>query len=44
MNDEFQRMWKEAVVAKFIVLSRNFPGRTEENHEILRIAGIRVEI
>jgi hypothetical protein len=33
MNDELQRLWKEAVVAKFKALSRNFLGGTEENHE-----------
>jgi hypothetical protein len=33
MNDELERMWKEAVVAKFKILSRYFSGGTEENHE-----------
>jgi hypothetical protein len=33
VNDELERMWKEAVMAEFKVLSWNLPGRTEENHE-----------
>jgi hypothetical protein len=33
MNDESERMWKEAVVAYFDVLSRHFHGGTEESHE-----------
>jgi hypothetical protein len=31
--DELERMWKEAVVAKFKILSRNLPGVTDENNE-----------
>jgi hypothetical protein len=30
---ELQRMWREAVVALFKVISQNFPGGTEESHE-----------
>jgi hypothetical protein len=33
MNNELERMLKEAVVAKFEVLSRNLPGGTAENRE-----------
>jgi hypothetical protein len=33
MNDEFGRIWKEAIAAEFMVLSRHFFGATEENHE-----------
>jgi hypothetical protein len=33
VNNELERMWKEAVVAKFMVLSRHLPGGTKENHE-----------
>jgi hypothetical protein len=35
MNDEFERIWKEAVVACFKgnLLSRHSPGGTEEKHE-----------
>jgi hypothetical protein len=33
VSDELERMWKEAVMAYFKVLSRHFPGGTEENHE-----------
>jgi hypothetical protein len=29
LNDELERIWKEAVV----VLSRHFPGGIEENHD-----------
>jgi hypothetical protein len=35
VNNERERMWKQAVVAHFKVLSRNLPARTEENHETL---------
>jgi hypothetical protein len=34
MTCELERMWKEEVVTKFKVLSRHFPGGTEENREI----------
>jgi hypothetical protein len=33
VNDELERMWKEEVMAYLSVLSRHFPGRTEENYE-----------
>jgi hypothetical protein len=35
MNDELERLWKEAVEAEFKVVSRHLglPGRTEENRE-----------
>jgi hypothetical protein len=33
VNNELERMWKEAVMAKFKVLSQHLPGRTEENHK-----------
>jgi hypothetical protein len=33
MNDELETIWKEMVVAYFKALSRNSPGRTEEEHE-----------
>jgi hypothetical protein len=33
INNELERMWKEAIVAKFKVLSRHLPGGTEENHK-----------
>jgi hypothetical protein len=32
MNTELERIWKEAAVAKFKELSRNFPGGTGEIH------------
>jgi hypothetical protein len=35
MNDELERMWKEAVVVYFKVLCRNSPGWTAANHENL---------
>lgn len=34
MNHELKRMWMQAVMAHFKVLTQSFPGRTEENHEI----------
>jgi hypothetical protein len=34
-DDELERMWKEAVVAYFKVLSRHSPGGTEENTKTL---------
>jgi hypothetical protein len=34
VNDELERIWKEADVAKFKVTSRHLPGGTEENHKI----------
>jgi hypothetical protein len=33
MNSGLERIWKEAVVALFQVLSRHLPGWTEENHK-----------
>jgi hypothetical protein len=35
MNNELEMMWKEVVMTKFKVhlLSRHFPGGTEENNE-----------
>jgi hypothetical protein len=33
VNDELERMWKEAVVAKFKVLSWDVPEETEETHK-----------
>jgi hypothetical protein len=44
VNDELERMWKEAVVAYFKVLLQHSIGGTEENHDKLRIAGLRAEI
>jgi hypothetical protein len=32
MNDEFQRMWKEAVMTWYEVILRHSSGGTEENH------------
>jgi hypothetical protein len=32
MNDEFERIWEEAVVAYFTALFWHLPGWTEENH------------
>jgi hypothetical protein len=44
-NNEWERIWKEEVVALCKVLSRYLGKRTEENHErIVRIAGLRAEI
>jgi hypothetical protein len=33
MNNNLERIWKEAVLAQFKVLSRHLPGSTEENHK-----------
>jgi hypothetical protein len=33
MDNEFERAWKEAVLAKFDVLSLHLPGITEETHK-----------
>jgi hypothetical protein len=32
LSDELEKMWKEAVLAYFKILSLNLPGGTEENH------------
>jgi hypothetical protein len=32
MNNEFERMWKVAVIEYLTVVSRYLPGWTEENH------------
>jgi hypothetical protein len=32
MNYKLERIWNEAAMAEFKVLSRNLPGGTEENH------------
>jgi hypothetical protein len=32
VDDESERMWKEAVVAKFKTISLNLPGGTEKSH------------
>jgi hypothetical protein len=39
VNNELERMWQQAIVAQFKVLSRNFSGRTGENHETLANIG-----
>jgi hypothetical protein len=39
MNNEREKIWKEAVMALFDVLSRHLPGRTS-----IKILGIPVEI
>jgi hypothetical protein len=44
MKNELGRIWKEAVVTQFKVLSQHLPSRTEENHEALRIANLQAEI
>jgi hypothetical protein len=33
VTDELEGIWKEAMVASFIILSWHSPGGTEENHE-----------
>jgi hypothetical protein len=39
MNDELERMCKEAVMALFKVLSQHLPGRTEKSHEETQDSG-----
>jgi hypothetical protein len=43
-NNELERIWKEAVVALFKVLSQALPGGTKENHRNLRIVSVPAEI
>jgi hypothetical protein len=33
VNDELERMWEKAGIAKFKVPYLNFPGGIEENHD-----------
>jgi hypothetical protein len=33
MNNDSERIWEEAVVAYFKLLSQHLPGRTEKNYE-----------
>jgi hypothetical protein len=40
MNNEVERMWKEAVAAYFKI-SWNLPGGTEENHGGIYLEGLR---
>jgi hypothetical protein len=42
VNDELERLWKEAVEAEFKVVSRHLPGRSEENREKSKKNGIIV--
>jgi hypothetical protein len=44
VNDEFERIWKEAVVVSFRVQTQYFTGGTKESMEKVRIAGVRAEI
>jgi hypothetical protein len=44
MNNELEKICKEAVVAQFEVVSRDFPVGTEENRENLRISRLSAEI
>jgi hypothetical protein len=45
MNDELDRIFKEAVVAYFKVLSQHLPGGAKENHEkTFKILDIPAEI
>lgn len=43
MNKEWERMWKEAVVDEFMVLSRNLPRETEAITKKKRVFGPRYE-
>jgi hypothetical protein len=33
VNNEFERMWKETVLALYKILSQHLPGVAEEDHE-----------
>jgi hypothetical protein len=33
MNDKFERIWKEVIMAYFKMLSQYLPGGSEENHK-----------
>jgi hypothetical protein len=45
VNDELERMWKEAVVAYFKALSWHVPEDSTENHKKpLRIASLQAKI
>jgi hypothetical protein len=45
MNNELERIWKEAAIIKFEILPRHLPGGTEESHEKhVSTACLRVEI
>jgi hypothetical protein len=43
VNNELERVWKEAAVAQSEVLSRHLPGRTEVNYEKLRRVRVPTE-
>jgi hypothetical protein len=36
LNDKFERMWKEVVMAQFKVLSQDLPVDIKENYEMLQ--------
>jgi hypothetical protein len=45
LNNELERMWKEAVISKFKVLSLHLPGGTKENHKTsMKVFGLLAEI
>jgi hypothetical protein len=45
VNDELERIWKEAVMVFFKAVSRHSSGGTEEMHEnAVRIVGLLAEI
>jgi hypothetical protein len=44
MIDEFEKIWKEVVVALFKVISGHLSGVTDENRESVRLADVRADI
>jgi hypothetical protein len=42
MNDEIERIWKEAVLAYFKVSSWHVPGGTEENYKNCQSGQLRL--
>jgi hypothetical protein len=43
MNNELERVWKEAIVVQVAVLSRHMPSETEETTKV-NIAALRAEV
>jgi hypothetical protein len=44
MNNKFERIRKEAIIAWFKVLSQHLPGATQKNHENALTASLQGEI
>jgi len=44
LSNDFEKLWKETVLAKFEVLCWHLPGETEEDNENCKQDGLRTEI